>query len=208
MAEVYLLGTPDIEEELSRLRTKSLNFDPARQAIYTQASGWHVDDYSIRLPPEAPGPPVKGGTWETARRLSTDFQFVNPDVVRAFYDRREPLETRTMLLEVHFWGLRIYAGVRVGEVMNGEIDSEGRAARVFSWNYRTLENHFEMGQISYEVWKWLDSGKVEFRIHAYSRRADPGNQLVRFGFVLFGRRKQVAFAREACERMAALITQV
>ena len=23
----------------------------------------------------------------------------------------------------------------------------------------------------YEVWKWLDSGEVEFRLHAYSRRA-------------------------------------
>ena len=51
---------------------------------------------------------------------------------------------------------------------------------------------------------FFDTGQVEFRINALSRRADPGNLLVAAGFVLFGRQKQTKFARTACERMAQL----
>jgi hypothetical protein len=204
MAELYVVGQIDPHRALARLRTKPLNFDPHRQAEYTEANGWQVDDYASRLPPEPPGAPIEGGSWEIARDLSTEYRFVDPAIVRAFYDPDEALEDRTMLIEVHFWGLRIYAGVRVGDVFDGERERDGRTARVFAWNYRTLENHFEMGQISYEVWKWLDSGEIEFRMHAFSRRADPGNLFVRMGFLLFGRAKQVEFARTAGERMVAM----
>src|SRR5207248_1742470 len=68
--------------------------------------------------------------------------------------------------------------------------------------YRTLQGHLEMGQMDYEVWKWLDTGRVEFRIHAYSRRARIRNPALRLGFRLIGRREQVRFARHACARMA------
>jgi hypothetical protein len=61
-----------------------------------------------------------------------------------------------------------------------------------------------MGQIDYEVWKWLDTGEVEFRISAFSRAAHIPNPIVRLGFRVFGRREQVRFARRACERMASL----
>jgi hypothetical protein len=54
------------------------------------------------------------------------------------------------------------------------------------------------------VSKRVDTGRVEFRIEALSRRADPGNLLVAAGFILFGRRKQAEFALSACERMAQL----
>jgi hypothetical protein len=124
--------------------------------------------------------------------------------VRAFYDPREPLLGRTILLEVHFWGLRIYAGVRVAGVDDAIREVGGRKARVCVWNYRTLEDHFEAGQIDYEVWKWLDSGEVEFRIDAFSRPARIDQPVVRLGFRLFGRSTQVRFARRACDRMAAL----
>ena len=52
----------------------------------------------------------------------------------------------------------------------------------------------------------LDSGAVEFRIHAFSRAATIRNPLVRLGFRLFGRREQIRFARHACERMSQLVT--
>jgi hypothetical protein len=80
----------------------------------------------------------------------------------------------------------------------------GRHVRVWGWNYRTLEGHLEMGQIDFEVWKWLDSGDVEFRIRAFSRRAAIANPVVRVGFRVFGRREQLRFARNACARMARL----
>ena len=70
----------------------------------------------------------------------------------------------------------------------------GRQVRVWGWSYRTLQGHFEMGQMDYELWKWLDNGEVEFRIHVVSRRARISNHLVRLGFRLFGRREQIRFA--------------
>jgi hypothetical protein len=109
-----------------------------------------------------------------------------------------------MLLEVHYWGLRVYAGVRIGGSWDEQREESGRPARVWSWNYATLSGHFEQGQIDYEVWKWLDSGRVEFRIDAVSRQADAQQPFVNLGFRLVGRRRQIRFGRRACERMAEL----
>ena len=61
--------------------------------------------------------------------------------------------------------------------------------------------------MDYEVWKWLDSGDVEFRIHVVSRAAHIPNPVIRLGFRLFGRRAQTKFARRACERMAKLTAE-
>ena len=98
-----------------------------------------------------------------------------------------------MLLQLRFHGLRFHGGVRVCEVYDEERQSAGRTARVWGWAYQTLEGHLEMGQMDWQVWKWLDTGQVEFRIHAYSRGAPERNPIVRLGFRLFGRREQLAF---------------
>jgi hypothetical protein len=124
--------------------------------------------------------------------------------VRSFYDPSEPLEGQTLLLEVHFWGLRIYAGVRVSAAYDATHTSGGATEHVAVWSYDTLQGHFEQGRISYVVSKRLNTGLVEFHIEAVSRRADPGNLLVAAGFAAFGRRKQQEFARSACERMWTL----
>ena len=109
-----------------------------------------------------------------------------------------------MLLELRFWGLRFHVGVRVGGTYDETRDLDGRKGRVWGWSYRTLQGHLEMGQMDYELWKFLDTGEVEFRIHAVSRAARIPNPIVRLGFRLFGRREQVRFARRACDRMARL----
>jgi uncharacterized protein (UPF0548 family) len=204
MLELRIVSHPDARAELALLRTKVLNFQPPQDGNFTRQQGWRVDHYRSDLAPESPGHPVPGGTWEIAKRLSEAYEFVDPALIRAFYDPRESLDGRTMLLEVHFWGLRVYAGVRVGGVTDDIRLQDGREVRVAAWNYRTLENHFEAGQIDYEVWKWLDSGEVEFRVVAFSRPAPIAQPIVRMGFWLFGRRTQVKFARHACRRMATL----
>ena len=109
-----------------------------------------------------------------------------------------------MLLELRFAGLRIHAGVRVGEVVDEDRSVDGRPARVWGWTYRTLEGHVEMGAMDWEVWKWRDTGEVEFRIHAISRAARAGNPFVRLGFRLFGRWQQVRFYDRVCERIVRL----
>jgi uncharacterized protein (UPF0548 family) len=192
-------GGGDIETRLATLRDTPLNFDPQTLA----GPGWEQDDYRERLPPEQPGPPEHRGSWETAVLLSRSYAFADPSLVEAHYDPAVPLEQREMLLILHAIGARIFAGVRVNEVGEGPRHRDGCEADVFFWNYRTLEGHVEAGQRDFEVWKWRDSGEVEFRTHAVSRPAD-ANPLIRLGVRLLGRHKQVEFGRRACARMALL----
>ena len=52
----------------------------------------------------------------------------------------------------------------------------------------------------YEVWKWLDSGDVEFRLQAISRGARTGPWVPRTGFRVIGRINQLQFYRRVCRR--------
>jgi uncharacterized protein (UPF0548 family) len=199
-----LLGPPPIREALARLRHSELNFEPPPVDGDAAAAGWRVDDLAQALPPEPPGPPLEHGSFAVAQRLMRGYEFADPSIVRAYYDPSEPLERRTMLLEVRFRALRFHIGVRVREVYDRSIERDGRPVRIWGWSYGTLRGHFEMGQMDWQVWKWLDTGEVEFRIHAYSRRAPVTNPLVRAGFRLVGRREQLAFLHSTMRRMATL----
>jgi uncharacterized protein (UPF0548 family) len=189
---------------LSELATRPVNFDVARIDECTPEAGWQRDDVVEPLPCEGSGPPVDGGSWRVARRLMVDYQLADPRVVRAFYRRDAPLPGRDMLLRIRFAGLRFSVGVRVGEVYEDSRDVDGRPAHVFGWLYRTLEGHFEEGQMNYEIWKWLDTGEVEFRLFALSRAARSGPVLLRTGFRLFGRTQQLRFYRQVCRRARRL----
>jgi uncharacterized protein (UPF0548 family) len=198
------LRDPGARQLVDALHEKALNFDPGRTDEYTAESGWHLDNYRQQLPPEPPGAPSPLGSWEIARGLMRDYEFADPSIVRAVYRPEDALDERDMLLVARYHGLRFRLGVRVGGVRDETRTVGGQQVRVWGWNYRTLQGHLEMGQMDYEVWKWLDTGRVEFRICAYSRRARTGNPVVRLGFRLLGRRQQVRFARRACARMASL----
>ena len=193
-----------IRRELESLRGRELNFDPARLPQVAQSDPWHIDDYCRELPPERAGPSEDAGSFSVAKRLMRHYEFADPKVVTAFYAVDRPLEGRDMLLEIHFAGLRFPVGVRVAAVVDEIREVDGHSVAVWGWAYRTLEGHLERGQMGYEVWKWLESGRVEFRIHAVSEVADIANPLVRIGFRLFGRREQVKFARRCGERMIEL----
>jgi uncharacterized protein (UPF0548 family) len=133
-----------------------------------------------------------------------DYEFADPKIVRAVFQRDAPLKGRVMHLELRFHGLRFHADVRVSDVIDEEREVDGRTVRVWVWSYRTLQGHLEMGQMDYQLWEWQDTGELQFRIHAFSHAARIPNPVVRLGFRLFGRREQVRFARHACERMAKL----
>ena len=193
-------GTADA---LAALARKPLNFDLAGGSP-SAGDGWRIDDYRQALPREPAGPPLAAGPWEAACRVLREYEFVDPAIVRAAFRADAPLAGRDMLLELRVLGLRFHVGVRVGEVIAGTVAAGGREAERWGWCYRTLEGHFEAGQMDYEVRKWLDTGEVEFRIHAFSRTARIDNPLLRLGFRLLGRRKQARFGRTACERMRRL----
>jgi uncharacterized protein (UPF0548 family) len=193
-----------IRRELDSLARREVNFDPDRLPELLRGDPWHVDDYCTELPSESSGPPIDGGSFEIARRLMRHYEFANPRVVRAFYEAEAPLERRNMLLQIRFAGLRFLVGVRIDVVFDETRQVDGRRVRVWGWAYRTLDGHLERGQMDYQVWKWLDTGRIEFRIHAVSEIADIPNPIVRLGFRLLGRREQVRFARECGARMVRL----
>jgi uncharacterized protein (UPF0548 family) len=207
VADARLLGPPRVRRRLAQLAGKKLNFDLAALAAVGPGSGWEVTDLCQALPSEPPGMPAEHGSWALARRLMGDYEFADPSIVRAYYDPAMPLEGRDMLLKLQALGvLHLYVGVRVGEVYEQTRDIDGRRARVWGWNYRTLEGHFEIGQMDWEVWKWIDTGEVEFRVHALSRNARVSNPFARLGLrVLRGYERQ-AFLRSTQRRMRTFVT--
>jgi uncharacterized protein (UPF0548 family) len=190
-------------EVLDELHDKQLNFD--LEAERRPEEGWVLDDWCQDLPPEPTGDPLEAGSWAAAKRLMEGYEFADPEIVRAVYHADRPLLERDMVLEAHFYGLTFLMGLRVGGVRDERTEVDGRPVQLWGWNYRTLAGHLEMGQMDYEVWKWLDTGEVQFRIHAFSKKARIPNPVVRLGMRLFGRMMQKRFARNALTRMQRLV---
>jgi uncharacterized protein (UPF0548 family) len=192
-------------DELARLR---INYDPARAPEHgaEAAEGhWHVDSSAVVIGRERPGPPEHGGPWETACRLVSEYEFADARILRGVYRRDSELLGRNMLLEVRFFGLRFYLGVRVTGILDQERDTGDGPERVWGWWYQTLEGHLEEGRLSYEVIKNLGTGLVTFRVAGYSRRAPLHNPVIRWGFLVFGRWTQQRFYRNIQARMADLV---
>lgn len=206
MDDERLLGPPRIRRKLAELAGRELNFDLGQLHRAGPASGWRITDLCQRLPSEPPGPPLADGSWAIARRLMRGYDFADPSIVRAYYDPAVPLEKRDMLLQLQALGVvHLFVGVRVGEVYERTREIGGRRALVWGWNYRTLDGHLEMGQMDWEVWKWSDSGEVEFRIHSVSRPASIPNTVVRLGFLLLRARERTAFLENTKLRMREFV---
>jgi uncharacterized protein (UPF0548 family) len=196
------------ERALAALRGAALNFEPQPLEYYTPEQGWHADALSQRLPGESAGDPAPGGPWRIARQLIEDYRIADPAIVRASWDPQSPLEGRDMLLELRLYRIvSVRAGVRVTRVWDEERVVTGRRARVFGFEYATLQGHVEMGRMDYELYKWRDDGRVEFRLHAHSRASEDGAPWIRLGFRLFGRREQLRFYLRCCERIARLTSR-
>ena len=127
--------------------------------------------------------------------------------MRAYYDKGAPLEGRDMLLELRFLCFRTFGGCRVGRLTDEQRDVDGRPVQVWGWPYQTLEGHIEQGEMSWEVWKWLDTGDVEFRVHSYSRMVGSRKPFTMAGVWLFGQRERRRYLTSACRRMSELTAQ-
>jgi len=196
----------DRQRRLAELRHKRVNYDP--DGPHRPEDGWRLDDYCQPLSSEPPGEPVDGGAFRAAQELLRDYKVADPSLVRATYDRDAPLEGRDMLLEMRFHGLvSLYAGCRVGPVVDERREQDGRPVRVWGWPYQTLEGHVEQGQMDWEVWKWLDTGEVQFRIHSYSRNSGSVNPLYNLVFKLLGQRERRRYLSAACRRMERLVAE-
>lgn len=193
--------TIDLLDDLGALQP---NFTPA-DGPFDEAHGWKVDDHCCPLPDEAPGPPAPDGPFAVARNVLRDYAMADPRIIRAVYDPTEPLHGRTMALEGRFTFLRFPMGVRITHVVDDVIEVDGRRVARWGWGYSTLEGHLEQGRMDWEVWKWLDTGDVEFRIHAFSKRGRIENPIIRLGFALFGRFMQERFYDAVQRRMRVIV---
>lgn len=202
MPDDSVRGSAGVRRRLASLAQRSVNFDPVALAHARPEDGWRITDLCQTLPSEPPGAPLAGGSWDVARTLMRGYEFADPSIVRAYYDPEVPLEDRNMLLKLQALGvLWLFVGVRVGEVYEETRRTPSGDVRVWGWNYRTLDGHVEMGQMDWEVWKWPDSGTVEFHIHAVSRPAPIANPIVRLGFHLVRQRERDAFLQSTKQRM-------
>jgi len=192
-----LIGHKNIAAAVEGLRHLSVNYDEAHAPVAQQPGTWHIDNSRVPIGHEPAGPPVRGGAWEIACRLVRDYEFADPAIVRAVYRPTDELLGRDMLLEARFLVWRFYLGVRVTEVVDETRDAE----RVWGWGYQTLEGHLEQGKLVYEVIKDVQSGRVDLRIRAYSRRAPVPNPILRLGFAVFGRRTQLRFYAAVGQRL-------
>ena len=194
------------QNDFARWRETALNFDPSQRESFTEGTGWRIDDYSTGLPSEPPGSPLPDGSWAAARKIVENYEFPDPNLITGIFVPDEALDQRIMIIRARFLMFTFLFGVKIVNVSEETRDTEKRGkARVWGYGYRTLQGHFEMGEIRFEVWKFMDSGEVEFRVHAYSKVAHIPNPFYRIGFGIFGRGLQKRFARTALTRMQQLV---
>jgi uncharacterized protein (UPF0548 family) len=194
----------DLAAAVGDLRHRPVNYDD-QQAPPFVVDGWHQDRRVVVLGREAPGEPEPGGVVETAGALVNSYEFSDPAILRAAFHYPGNLVGRDMLLEGRFLVLRFLIGVRITTEHNEVRAGANGPERVIGWSYQTLRGHLEQGRLTYEVAKELETGRVEFRIIAYSRRAPIPNPVLRMGFRLFGRRTQLQFYRHALVRLHRLM---
>ncbi len=198
--------SPKVRRLLADLPRRPPNFDPKVLEAFPREPGWQITDVRQQLPSERPGDPIDGGSWQIARQLMRGYEFADPSIVRAFYDPDVELKHRNMVLELRAFGVfRLYVGVRVSAVYDRLQEVDGRQVRVWGWSYRTLQGHIEMGQMAWEVWKWLDSGEVEFRVHAISKYAKVANPIIGFGVRIFRSHERKVFLDSTKTRMRTFV---
>ena len=192
------------QRQLQALKDLGINYEVADPGELTEANGWRVDSYEAELPSEPPGPPLDDGSFAIARSVVQDYSFVDPGLIRGYYDPSAPLLGRVMLLKVTVFGaFKFEFGVRVNKV----IDEERGEESIWGYAYQTLQGHFEMGEITFEVAKNRKSGRVLFRINAYSKLGAIRNLVYRVGARLFARRLQLRYAEYALKRLPEMVAE-
>lgn len=186
--------------QLESFALKEVNYDTSSTHEYSEVDGWNIDEYWEELPSEPPGSPQPNGSWETAKEVLYNYEFPDPQILTGIYLPGSPLEGRVMLLRARFLWLRFTFGVRISRVINELRVEEGEPVQAWGYSYRTLEGHWEMGEITFEILKYLNNGRVRFHIYSYSKPGHIPNIFYRIGFRIFGRSLQQKFALTALKR--------
>lgn len=194
---------------LEAYRQAKSSFDDTRVSEYTTANGWHLDDYQQDLPAEPPGPPEPRGSFAAACNVLRNYSFPPPQLITGIFIPDTPLPERVMALRGRFLFFTFWFGVRIGRVVDEvRLLPDGTQEAVWGYNYRTLEGHFEQGQIEFTIHKHLATGRVTFKIYAVSKTGHIANPFYRLGFRLFGRGLQRRFAHESLRRTLSQVQEM
>jgi uncharacterized protein (UPF0548 family) len=193
---------PDLAAVVDDLRDRGINYDESLAPPHV-TDGWHQDRWTVELGYEEPGEPAPDGLVAAADAMVNGYEFTDPGLLRAVYRWPAEVVGRDMLLQGRFAMFRFLMGVRITAELDELRETPGGTERVVGWSYQTLDGHLEQGRLTYEIAKDLATGRVEFRIDAFSRQSHIRNPLFRVGFALFGRNTQLRFYRAALARLRA-----
>lgn len=203
--EKYLGDWASHREKIEALAGLHFNYDAKKYESSAHKVGWVTDHHRAQLKSEQPGPPEKNGTFEKAVRAIRNYEFPDPNLIQALFNPGDELNGRNMLMRAHFLGITVYFGVRIVHIIDETRNNElGHPATAWGYSYRTLQGHYEIGEIRFLVEKDTVTGQVHFSIDAYSRPDRIPNLFHRVGFKIFGRSLQKYYARSSIERMRAL----
>lgn len=190
--------------QLQTLERLDINYSLDNRSEFTKANGWNIDSYEADLPPEPPGPPIDGGSFAICKAILHDYSFVDPKLIKGYFNPDTPLVDRVMLLKVRVFLIFSFEfGVRVSQV----IDESRDGCSTWGYAYRTLQGHFEQGEITFKVEKDERTGRTMFRINAYSKLGRIRNIIYRIGAALFGRKLQIRFADYALKKVQEMVAQ-
>jgi Domain of unknown function (DUF1990) len=191
----------ELEERLEKLRKAPNNFPLEGPESQQVGEKWRRYYTEAIIGSEAPGKPVPGGAFEIAWKAVSEYQFSDPGIVVGHFNPRDPIEGRTMALELKVLGLHYLCGVRIGAVRQYDNEEE----TVSAFRYDTLEGHIEVGSEWFTLTKKHKTGEVFFRISASWRPGNFPNWWSSVGFEIFGRRYQLAWHRLAYLRLREIV---
>ncbi|AKQ69841.1 hypothetical protein A176_006753 [Myxococcus hansupus] len=187
---------------LAKARTLERNF-PEVSGEMTLEAGWSQVRSESVLGHEAPGRPVPGSLFERAQQVLETFDFSDPRIVAWHFSAHEPLQGRTVLLELRSLGqkLRYLCGARVG----GTREEHGDTCSIYGFSFETLHGHIEAGREWFLLRKNHESGAVSFHIEAAWRPGQFPNWWSRLGFAMVAPRYQRAWHRLTHVRLRELV---
>lgn len=203
MAELRLAhGWTDeeLKDRLARLRRANTNF-PWDGPDSQLGQNWRRYYTESVVGRETPGPIVKGGAFEIAKKAISEYQFSDPRIVVGHFDPKDPVHGRTMALEIKVLGLRYLCGVRIGAIK----ESSDAETTTFGFRYDTLEGHLEIGSEWFVLTKHHATGEVWFRISASWRPGQFPNWWSELGFHVVSRRYQLVWHRLAYLRLRDIV---
>ncbi len=198
---------PRLLARLSEISKMQPTIDLTQRDSYVAAAGWNVDAREVPLPDEPPGEPLPSASFAAACAILRQYSFPPPRLIRGRFDPSAPLDGRAMLLTATYLWMTFELPVRVSRVIDSRRNAPGGAEQAWGYSYQTLTGHLERGEITFEIIKSLETGKVRFRIASFSQTNHIASLIHRIGFRFVGRRLQARFAVQSLHNMQRLVLQ-